>query len=86
MRITVGAECRVGETNKGGVCIGYNITFPFLGEEVKVVEADGTRLYRNVVHPDHPGLFFVGLLQPIGAMIPLCEVQSRWIGDLLQVS
>eukprot|EP00884_Botryococcus_braunii_P015284 jgi/Botrbrau1/2439/Bobra.0395s0060.1 len=64
-------------------CTGYNVTFPFLGKEFNIVEQEGVRLYRNCVHPDFPGLFFVGLLQPIGAMIPLVEVQGRWIADIL---
>ena len=38
-------------------------------------------LYRRVVHPEHPGLFFIGLLQPLGAIMPLAEAQSEWIAD-----
>jgi hypothetical protein len=64
---------------------GYNITFPFLGKEIKFMEADGPHLYHNVVHPDYPGLFFVGLVQPLGAIVPLCEVQSKWIAEMLEV-
>ena len=28
-------------------------------------------------------LFFIGLLQPIGAVMPLAEAQSAWVADLL---
>jgi dimethylaniline monooxygenase (N-oxide forming) len=35
------------------------------------------------VHPDHPGLYFIGLIQPLGAIMPLAEVQSEWVGDLV---
>ncbi len=63
---------------------GYKISFPFL-ENVEVVGEDGPQLYRHVVHPDYTGLFFVGLLQPLGPMIPLCEVQSKWIAEIIKV-
>jgi hypothetical protein len=36
-----------------------------------------------VVPPEHDGLFFVALLQPLGAMMPLAEAQSEWVADLL---
>ena len=64
-------------------CTGYKVTFPFFGE--KVVRADDNHidLYRRVVDPEHPGLFFVGLIQPLGAIMPLAEVQAEWVGDLI---
>jgi hypothetical protein len=40
--------------------------------------------YRYVVDPEHEGLFFVGLIQPLGAIMPLAELQSEWIADLLE--
>src|SRR5690606_15007318 len=40
-------------------------------------------LFRRVFHPDHHSLFFVGLLQPLGAIMPLAEAQSEWIADYL---
>jgi dimethylaniline monooxygenase (N-oxide forming) len=65
-------------------CTGYRITFPFLSGEV--VDAPGNRitLYRRVVHPDRPGLYFIGLVQPLGAIMPIAERQSEWIADVLQ--
>ena len=35
------------------------------------------------MHPDWPNLFFVALVQPLGAIMPLAEVQSKWIARLL---
>ena len=51
-----------------------------------VVDAPDNRipLYRRVVHPDLHGLYFVGLVQPLGAIMPLAEAQSEWIADLLE--
>jgi dimethylaniline monooxygenase (N-oxide forming) len=36
-----------------------------------------------VVHPDFEGLYFIGLVQPWGSIMPLSELQSRWIAELL---
>jgi dimethylaniline monooxygenase (N-oxide forming) len=36
-----------------------------------------------VVHPDVPGLYFVGLVQPLGAIMPLAEAQAEWVADLV---
>jgi hypothetical protein len=35
------------------------------------------------VHPEVPGLYFIGLLQPLGAVMPLAEAQSVWVADRL---
>ena len=40
-------------------------------------------LYKRVFHPDLPGLYFLALLQPLGATMPLAEAQSQWICDHL---
>ena len=29
-------------------------------------------------------LYFIGLVQPIGAIMPIAEIQSQWVADLLQ--
>jgi dimethylaniline monooxygenase (N-oxide forming) len=64
-------------------CTGYKITFPFF--DPNLVSADGNRLplYRRVVSVEHPGLFFLGFIQPLGAIMPLAEAQSEWVADLL---
>jgi len=35
------------------------------------------------VKPGIDGLYFVGLLQPLGAIMPIAEAQGRFIGDHL---
>ena len=64
-------------------CTGYKISFPFLDHSV--ISADDNRigLFHRVVDPDHDGLFFIGLVQPLGAIMPLAEAQSHWVADLL---
>lgn len=65
-------------------CTGYKVTFPFF--DPALISAEGNRLplYRRVVPVEHPGLYFIGLIQPLGAIMPLAEAQAEWIGDLLQ--
>jgi len=63
---------------------GYRIAFPFLDAAVIAPDDNRVRLYRNVVHPAVPGLFFIGLVQPWGAIFPLAEAQAAWVGDLLE--
>ncbi len=62
---------------------GYTVSFPFFTKEVLGVEHNNLPLWRRTIHPDLPGLFFVGLLQPVGAVMPLAEAQSEWIAELL---
>jgi cation diffusion facilitator CzcD-associated flavoprotein CzcO len=65
-------------------CTGYKISFPFLSEKVIRADDNHVDLYRRVVDPDHPGLYFIGLVQPLGSVMPLAEVQSEWVADLLE--
>ena len=62
---------------------GYDASFPFLPDELVRSADGGGRLYRRIAHPEAPGLFFAGLVQPVGPTIPLVEVQGRWIADVL---
>ena len=64
-------------------CTGYKVTFPFLDERVVRTADNHIDLYRRVVDPEHPGLYFVGLIQPLGAIMPLAEVQAEWVADLV---
>jgi dimethylaniline monooxygenase (N-oxide forming) len=65
-------------------CTGYRITFPFLEGEVMGTTGNHVPLYRRVVHPERPGLYFIGLVQPLGAIMPIAERQSEWVADLLE--
>lgn len=62
---------------------GYRIRFPFLDPGLLDPRGNELPLYGQVVHPDHPGLYFVGFIQPLGAIMPLAELQARWIAGLL---
>jgi dimethylaniline monooxygenase (N-oxide forming) len=65
-------------------CTGYKVTFPFLDEAVVGADDNHIDLYRRVVPPDRPGLYFIGLVQPIGAVMPLAEAQAHWVADLIR--
>lgn len=65
-------------------CTGYNITFPFLDKSVLDPMNNEVLLYQQVVHPDQPGLYFIGLVQPWGAIMPLAEAQAIWVADILK--
>ena len=65
---------------------GYKVTFPFLKHyaDFDVEENNNIALYKKVVHPDYNNLFFLGLLQPLGAIMPLSEIQSKWIAKIIK--
>jgi cation diffusion facilitator CzcD-associated flavoprotein CzcO len=65
-------------------CTGYKITFPFFDPELLDAPDNRIPLYRRVVHPELRGLFFIGLVQPLGAIMPISELQSEWVADLLE--
>ncbi|XP_054689365.1 flavin-containing monooxygenase 5-like isoform X2 [Grus americana] len=58
---------------------GYSFSFPFLEGCVKVVE-NQISLYKFMFPPtmEKPTLAFIGLIQPLGAIMPISELQCRW--------
>ncbi|XP_077487813.1 flavin-containing monooxygenase 5-like isoform X2 [Amblyomma americanum] len=58
---------------------GYRVSFPYLAPGVLDMSEDNhVGVYRLVFPPDKPGLALIGLAQPIGALLPISEMQSRW--------
>ncbi len=64
-------------------CTGYKISFPFFEEGVVSAADNRLSLYRRVASVEHPGLYFIGFIQPLGAIMPLAEAQAEWVADLL---
>jgi dimethylaniline monooxygenase (N-oxide forming) len=64
-------------------CTGYKVTFPFFDEGVLSAPDNDLPLFRRVFHPQRRDVFFIGLLQPLGAIMPLAQVQSEWVADHL---
>ena len=64
-------------------CTGYKVSFPFFDPELIAAPDNDLPLFRRVFHPDVAGVYFIGLLQPLGAIMPLAAAQSEWVCDHL---
>lgn len=64
-------------------CTGYKVTFPFFDEDFISAPDNDLALYRRTFHPDVDGVYFLGLAQPLGAIMPMAEEQAKWIAELL---
>lgn len=64
-------------------CTGYKVTFPFFEDSFLAAADNDLPLFRRVFRPGVPNLAFIGLLQPLGAIMPLAEAQARWVADYL---
>lgn len=63
---------------------GYHIDLPFLPADVSPVVQRRLDAYKRVVHPDWPGLYFVGFFNVSGgANISMMDVQSEWLAALV---
>ena len=80
VRFTDGSEV---EADVVVYCTGYKVTFPFFDEAFIAAPDNDLPLFRRTFHPDVPNVFFIGLLQPLGAIMPLAELQSEWVADFL---
>ncbi|XP_005998575.1 flavin-containing monooxygenase 5-like isoform X1 [Latimeria chalumnae] len=60
---------------------GYSFCFPFLDESVIKVTNNHISLYKYVFPPqlEKPTLAIIGLVQPLGAIMPIAELQTRWV-------
>ncbi len=65
-------------------CTGYRVSFPFLAPDLLAPVENKLELFHRVVHPDISNLFFIGLCQPLGAIMPITEVQGRWVAECLK--
>lgn len=61
------------------MCTGFRTSFPFLSSAVT-----HSPLFLRLMHPTVPGLFFIGLFQPIGCIWRLADLQARIVA--LQLS
>jgi hypothetical protein len=57
---------------------GFKITFPFFEPGfLDLEEATSVPLYRKMMHPDVPTVYFIGLFQPLGCIWPLADHQAK---------
>ncbi|KAK7150605.1 hypothetical protein R3I93_011750 [Phoxinus phoxinus] len=59
---------------------GYTFSFPFLSSHVVPVSKNKVSLYKYVYPPalERPTLAMIGLIQPLGSIMPVSEMQVRW--------
>jgi len=61
---------------------GFHLDLPFLTEEdsrLLDVDADHIDLYAHTLHPELPGMAFLGLYDIVGPAFPVLELQARWV-------
>lgn len=64
-------------------CTGYNVKFPFFDESFIAAHNNELPLFHRAIKPGLHNLFFVGLLQPLGPVMPLSEAQGKWLAEYL---
>lgn len=64
-------------------CTGYDVSFPYLSPAHVDVVDNRLPLYFRMFHPEHRHLFFVGLAQTIGAILPVARAQAAFIAEHL---
>jgi hypothetical protein len=58
---------------------GYATDFPFLPTEIVPRSPERLRLFKRIVPPNHPGLYFVGMINLDTPINYACEKQAKWI-------
>lgn len=62
---------------------GYHLDLPFLGDLAPVTERR-LRAYKRIVHPERPGLYFIGFFNVSGgANISMMDVQSSFLAGVV---
>ncbi|MFE9773779.1 flavin-containing monooxygenase [Streptomyces sp. NPDC005931] len=65
-------------------CTGFRMSFPFLPDGCPAGPDGAVKLYKRVVAPGTPGLYFVGLVRPVGAITRLVEAQAQWVTRIIE--
>lgn len=74
---------RVEEYDAIVACTGYEIRFPFLDPDLVDYSTGDVPLYLRVFHPTLRGLYFIGLVQPLGCIWPLAELQGELVARVI---
>ena len=83
VRLSSGAELAVDVVV---LATGWETDFGFLGEDIwrrLGPGDDGFYLYRHMLHPEIPGLVFIGRASTICSILTY-SLQARWLGELLK--
>lgn len=63
---------------------GYRISFPFLDPSLIDAKGNDIALYERIFDPRYPDLLFLALVQPLCAMMPIAEEQSKVMAAYLK--
>lgn len=58
---------------------GYNVEFPFIGDDIVPVRDNAVDLYKRIVSPEWPGLYFIGLANTNTSLMQMFEEQMQWL-------
>lgn len=62
---------------------GYKLSFPFFDQDFIAASKNELKLWQRMIKPDIENLYFLGLMQPLGAIMPLAEKQAKLIADVI---
>jgi cation diffusion facilitator CzcD-associated flavoprotein CzcO len=65
---------------------GYKISFPFFDQDDFKADAANRvpKLFKKMIHPDAPNLFYMGLVQSLPTLINFAEQQSKLVAELIK--
>jgi hypothetical protein len=83
-----GGEIEFSDGSREGVdaliyATGYDVVFPFFDPAFVAAPENELPLYFRTLHPERRNLFFIGLAQPLGAIMPIAEAQAKLVADCL---
>lgn len=62
---------------------GYNVSFPFFDDPALLPIENKFPLYKRMIKPGYPTLFFMGLAQPLPTLVNFAEQQSKLVAAYL---
>ncbi|MEM1104832.1 MAG: NAD(P)-binding domain-containing protein [Pseudomonadota bacterium] len=62
---------------------GYKVSFPFFDTPDLTPEKNKFPLFKRMVKPDYPSLYFLGLAQPLPTLVNFAEQQSKLVASHL---
>jgi hypothetical protein len=63
---------------------GFETSYPFLPGAVGDYSGTEVLLYLKIFHPRFADLFFIGLVQPLGCIWPLADVQAQLVAKAIK--
>lgn len=62
---------------------GYQVEFPFFSDDLLTYQKGKFENYMNVVNLHHENLYFVGMVDPLGTLPAILELQAKWVAQLI---